>query len=821
MARAPGRGRPTPTPGRRLPYARWRSKSGGVKDMSRKPLVLVLVLGLAAATLDVAGQVSPAAAQPATVTLAGSFQQELGCPADWQPECPATNLALDAAGTENTGAGGVRDGPNIALDLAEPTQVKFFFDGASHWVTDNQTSVIATVPGSFQSELGCANDWDPGCLRSWLQDADGDGVGRFSTSALPPGTYEAKVAIDEAWDENYGAGGTRDGANIPFSVGSAGDVAPFSSAQPTPVPDTPVPPAEPVDDAALVREPVRHPFVDEMLYFAIPDRFNDGDPGNNCGDFAGTCVAGDTQENMLAHGYLPNQKGYYHGGDLAGLRRKLPYLQGLGVTAVWVGPIFTNNPTQSDTTDLYGHSAGYHGYWIEDFLNVDPPLGTHAEFARLVDDAHDRGMKVVMDIVTNHTADVIQLEGNAGYRNKRDFPYLDANGQPFDDSDFAYSGQPDYSFPEVNAGSFPYAPTLPPGEENAKNPAWLNDPFLYHNRGNTSFTGENSLYGDFFGLDDLWTERREVVEGMVDIYSFWIEEFGVDGFRIDTTKHVNMEFWQKFGPDILAAVDDRLRLPVGGAWLRVPERADRHPARLLRPRRLLHRRRQQRLRDADVPRKPRHGAHRLLPPAGRPGRRRRHRAAGPLSAGARPHVLRPRPARRLLRRRARLHGRRRRQGRPRGHVRQHRAVLCRQRPDRHRRDIRRRQLRLVPPALRDHPEACQALPAESGAAVRSADPPLQLRRARGLRILADRPRPARRVRGRAQQRRRQRHRRRADVFGRGCGLQARVEEVGVRPERADPADHEPRRRAEPYRAAARGRHLPGRRAGAGQWRSAG
>ncbi len=163
-----------------------------------------------------------------------------------------------------------------------------------------------------------------------------------------------------------------------------------------------------------------------------------------------------------------------------------------------------------------------------------------------------------MDIVTNHTADVIQLEGNAGYRNKTTFPYPDVERrQPFDDCDYAYAGQPDYTFPEVDRPSFPYTPTVPPGEEGVKNPAWLNDPLLYHNRGNTSFTGENSLYGDFFGLDDLWTERREVVEGMVDIYSFWIEEFGVDGFRIDTTKHVNMEFWQEFGPDILAAADAR------------------------------------------------------------------------------------------------------------------------------------------------------------------------------------------------------------------------------------------------------------------------
>ena len=465
--------------------------------------------------------------------------------------------ALDGTWDENYGAGAVRDGPNIAFALAGAAPVKFFYDDETHWVTDNVTSVIATVPGSFQSELGCAGDWDPACLRSWLQDPDGDGIGRFSTSILPPGTYEAKVAIDEAWDENYGAGGTPGGANIAFTVASAGDTASFSYDQSTHALDIAVTPAEPVDDAALVRAPLRHPFVDEVLYFAIPDRFNDGNRSNNCGDYAGVCLAADTQEHVLTHGYLPSDKGYYHGGDIEGLRQKLPYLRRLGVTTIWVGPIFANNTTQPDSSDLYGHSAGYHGYWIKDFLKVDPHLGTNAEFARLVDEAHDRNMKVVMDIVTNHTADVIQLEGNAGYRNKRDFPYRDVNGQPFDDSDYAYAGQSDYTFPEVDAGSFPYTPTLPAGDENAKNPAWLNDPLLYHNRGDTSFTGENSLYGDFFGLDDLWTERREVVQGMIDIYSFWINEFGVDGFRIDTTKHVNMEFWQVFGPEILAAAKAR------------------------------------------------------------------------------------------------------------------------------------------------------------------------------------------------------------------------------------------------------------------------
>jgi glycosidase len=542
--------------------------------------MLAMAVTLAASTMTLVGAPTRAIAEPVSVTIAGSFQDELGCVGDWMPDCALTHLAFDAedavwqatfdlpAGnweykaalddswTENYGAGAAQNGPNIPLVLAAPMSVKFYFDDATHWVTDDQGSVIGTAPGSYQSELGCAGDWDPGCLRSWLEDPDGDGVGRFATTALPVGAYEVKVAIRESWDENYGAGGVANGPNIPFVVENVGDLVTFAYDQTSHVLDVHVTPAVPVDDSALVRAPVRHPFDEDVLYFAIPDRFNDGDPSNDCGDYAGPCVANDTEEHVLQHGYLPDDRGYYHGGDLVGLRRKLPYLQGLGVNAIWVGPIFMNKTVQPDSTDRFGYSAGYHGYWILDFLRVDQHLGTNADFARLVDAAHARGIKVFMDIVTNHTADVIQLEGNAGYRNRTDFPYRDVNGQAFDDSDYAYSGQSDYDFPEVDIHSFPYTPVVPAGEEDAKNPAWLNDPLLYHNRGNTSFTGENSLYGDFFGLDDLWTERREVVDGMVDIYKYWIDTYGVDGFRIDTTKHVNMGFWQKFGPDIVQAASD-------------------------------------------------------------------------------------------------------------------------------------------------------------------------------------------------------------------------------------------------------------------------
>lgn len=519
-------------------------------------------------------------ANPNTVTVAGSLQSELGCPGDWQPECANTYLTYDAeddiwhgsfdvpAGNweykaalndswdENYGANATRDGANIPLNLGSDTAVKFYYDDKSHWITDNQNSVIATVPGDFQSELGCLGDWDPSCLRSWLQDPDGDGTYSFTSTTIPAGEYQAKVAISESWDENYGEGGVFDGPNIAFRVANTGDVVSFSYDHTTNILDISITPTIPVDDAELVRPVLQHPFQDDILYFAIPDRFNDGDPDNNCGSYTGPCVEDDAQENVLTHGYLPVNRGYYHGGDLEGLRKKLPYLKTLGVTAVWVGPIYENKTVQPDSTSLYGHSSGYHGYWILDFLKVDPHLGTNEEFRRLVEGAHAKGIKVFMDIVTNHTADVIQLEGNAGYRNKTDFPYLDANGDPFDDSDFAYYGQPDYTFPDVNANTFPYNPIVPAGDEDAKNPDWLNDPFLYHNRGDSSFVGENSLYGDFFGLDDLWTERKEVVEGMIDIFSFWIEEFEVDGFRIDTTKHANMEFWQKFGPEILAAAEE-------------------------------------------------------------------------------------------------------------------------------------------------------------------------------------------------------------------------------------------------------------------------
>ncbi|WP_030196660.1 pullulanase-type alpha-1,6-glucosidase [Streptomyces sp. NRRL S-87] len=291
------------------------------------------------------------------------------------------------------------------------------------------------------------------------------------------------------------------------------------------------PPAPP-SDARLAKEPARHDLTREQFYFVLPDRFANGDPANDRGGLTGT---------RLETGLDPTDKGFYQGGDLKGLTERLDYIKGLGTTAIWLAPIFKNQPVQGTGKDA---SAGYHGYWITDFTQVDPHFGTNADLAGLIGAAHRKGMKVFFDVIANHTADVVQYEPNSStYLSKGAFPYLTKDGVPFDDSDYADGTRP---FPKVGPNSFPRTPVVPAAKKDLKVPAWLNDPTMYHNRGDSTFAGESSDQGDFAGLDDLWTERPEVVTGMEKIYETWVRDFAVDGFRIDTVKHVNTEFWTRW-----------------------------------------------------------------------------------------------------------------------------------------------------------------------------------------------------------------------------------------------------------------------------------
>ena len=287
---------------------------------------------------------------------------------------------------------------------------------------------------------------------------------------------------------------------------------------------------------------------DEVIYFVLPDRFENGDARNDRGALKG---------GRLVTGFDPAAKGFYHGGDLAGLTRRLPYIQALGATAVWLSPVFVNKAVQGAPG---AETAGYHGYWITDFTKVDPHLGTNADFKALVEAAHGRGMKVYMDIIANHTADVIRYKECAWqmpcvYRSRADYPYQRQGGVAGKAINPEFAGDQDPStanWAKLTNVAFAYTPFVPAAETKAKTPAWLNDPIYYHNRGDSTFKDESSQMGDFAGLDDLATENPRVLQGIIDIYGKWIDDFGVDGFRIDTAQHVNAEFWQAFVPAMRA-----------------------------------------------------------------------------------------------------------------------------------------------------------------------------------------------------------------------------------------------------------------------------
>ncbi len=303
---------------------------------------------------------------------------------------------------------------------------------------------------------------------------------------------------------------------------------------------------------------INRPPEDEIIYFVLPDRFENGDVANDRGGMAG---------GRLDHGFDPTHKGFYQGGDLMGLIRRLDYIQGLGATAIWLTPIFRNKPVQGPPGR---ESSGYHGYWITDFLDVDPHLGTRADFKALVEAAHARGMKVYMDIITNHTADVIKYaechgpDAPAEYRDNASCPYRTIGEYPYTASGGA-EGKPinhgflgtdskhltAENFARLTNPDWAYTTYVPEAERNAKHPEWLNNPIYYHNRGDSIWEGESRVTGDFSGLDDVMTSHPRVVEGFIEIYKQWITDFRVDGFRIDTAKHVNLEFWQQFAPAIL------------------------------------------------------------------------------------------------------------------------------------------------------------------------------------------------------------------------------------------------------------------------------
>ncbi|MDX6476574.1 MAG: hypothetical protein QOH95_2085 [Gaiellaceae bacterium] len=278
--------------------------------------------------------------------------------------------------------------------------------------------------------------------------------------------------------------------------------------------------------------PAQSSLASQRIYFVMPDRYTNGLPSNDNGGLTG---------GRARTGFDPTDTGYYHGGDLKGLAGGLQRIKELGFTALWITPVLKQQPVSQG-------SAAYHGYWGLDFTTVDPHLGTDKEFADLVASAHGLGLKVYLDVVVNHTADVVQLTGTSF----TDVPYRDCHGKAFNPARYATKR----TFPCLRAATMPRVPFVLPGDRKAKSPAWLNDPLNYHDRGNIDFGSCSETcfeQGDFFGLDDLFTEKPAVLNGLAQIYSSWITRFKVDGFRVDTAKHVNAAFFKLWVPKVRAA----------------------------------------------------------------------------------------------------------------------------------------------------------------------------------------------------------------------------------------------------------------------------
>jgi glycosidase len=293
--------------------------------------------------------------------------------------------------------------------------------------------------------------------------------------------------------------------------------------------------------AALAAAPIYSSLASQRVYFVLPDRYANGDSSNDRGGLTGT---------RGVTGYDPTDTGYFHGGDYKGLtgdctdpKTGLARLRSLGFTAIWVTPPVRNQVTT-------GSSAGYHGYWGLDFTTVDPHLGTEQDFAAFVACAHSLGMKVYLDVVVNHTGDIVILPGG-GFVSPSEIPYRDCRGKKFNPA--AYVSK---TFPCMNAQNMPRVPTILAEQRTAKKPAWMNDPTNYHDRGDIDFGSCSQVcfeQGDFFGLDDLFTEKPVVWQGLAEVFGDWITKYKVDGFRVDTARHVNAAFFKVWTPRILAA----------------------------------------------------------------------------------------------------------------------------------------------------------------------------------------------------------------------------------------------------------------------------
>jgi glycosidase len=261
---------------------------------------------------------------------------------------------------------------------------------------------------------------------------------------------------------------------------------------------------------------------DELIYFLLPDRFSDGqehtrpllDPARR----GAARPAGFRWDRWAESGGAR-----WQGGTLQGVASKLEYLARLGVTTVWLGPVFKQRR----------HEDTYHGYAIQDFLEIDPHLGTRADLVALVDAAHAHGLRIILDVIFNHTGNNWVYEGDANKPPYRPWPSFYPRGRwrtGTGELVNAIAGDDDGVWPREMQGTENYTRA----GQGSLSAGAFEDPHAEFRR------------TDFDGLRDVNFDGSRALDELARCFKYWIALTDCDGFRIDTLKHEAPEVGRNF-----------------------------------------------------------------------------------------------------------------------------------------------------------------------------------------------------------------------------------------------------------------------------------
>lgn len=286
-------------------------------------------------------------------------------------------------------------------------------------------------------------------------------------------------------------------------------------------------------------------FRNEILYFLLPDRFSDGNEATRSLLTRAeiTAMRQQTTPFLINWQQWAESGKRWQGGTIKGIQSKLDYLQALGVTTLWVGPMFKQRSRLNT----------YHGYGIQDFLEIDPRFGTRQDLQELVEEVHSRGMFIILDIIMNHSGD--------------NWGYVRQGQSPDQDQGVPYLGFPEFygdanhpfqiAWRDANNNGFTFDGRVLSNADDGVWPRELQNEERYTRAG---FNGEPSSLGqgdvrdpraehkraDFYGLKDFALDVGDTLSYLSDIYKYWIAITDCDGFRIDTVKHISIEETRTF-----------------------------------------------------------------------------------------------------------------------------------------------------------------------------------------------------------------------------------------------------------------------------------